>query len=382
MIKWFMADTGDVRFVCLEKQKSQPTLSPNRSPSEAATTISRRSSSASSHYLFPAQTTARKRVIYAHSDVLIHRSEYFSTMLASSFAENTSGLAPGERKLYTVVVEEAAYEEVYWLLKWVYANWLLFKEQDDPREAVDGVGAGWSARWLNVRGGEWDWKTFRKISGSEDSGNSGTRDDARSATSGESRLSNLEEASSNGKTKGFQSATTPTSAIRQPSSSRTTSKTSPSSSNIPRQLNSNSSRRSVAGPSAPEMIVGNAQSTSAQSTKPVSIPLSVSVPTYSPSSRYPISPRSQRQHAHPPSIISTPDPHPHPSPPPPPASALSMYQIAHRYAMPGLATLALEHMMSTITPQSSFALLLASSVWDEIRALVEVRVVNALASSD
>jgi hypothetical protein len=66
------------------------------------------------------------------------------------------------------------------------------------------------------------------------------------------------------------------------------------------------------------------------------------------------------------------DPHAHPTSTPPPASALSVYQIAHRYELPGLATLALEHMMTTITPQSCFALLLASVVWDELHSLVEV----------
>jgi len=40
--------------------------------------------------------------------------------------------------------------------------------------------------------------------------------------------------------------------------------------------------------------------------------------------------------------------------------------------MPNLAALALEHIMSTITPQSSFALLLATSSWDELHSLVEV----------
>lgn len=49
-----------------------------------------------------------------------------------------------------------------------------------------------------------------------------------------------------------------------------------------------------------------------------------------------------------------------------------MYQVAHRYGMPALANLALEHMMSTLTPQSSFALLLATSAWDELRSLIEV----------
>ena len=42
--------------------------------------------------------------------------------------------------------------------------------------------------------------------------------------------------------------------------------------------------------------------------------------------------------------------------------------------MLGLASLALEHMMSTITPEASFALLLASSTWDELHALVEVSI--------
>ena len=44
--------------------------------------------------------------------------------------------------------------------------------------------------------------------------------------------------------------------------------------------------------------------------------------------------------------------------------------------MPGLAALALEHIMSTITPKSSFPLLLASAVWDELHGLVEDFVVE------
>ena len=55
-----------------------------------------------------------------------------------------------------------------------------------------------------------------------------------------------------------------------------------------------------------------------------------------------------------------------------------MYQVAHRYGMPGLAGLSLEHMMATITPQGSFALLLASATWEELHKLVEVRFVFLL----
>lgn len=51
-----------------------------------------------------------------------------------------------------------------------------------------------------------------------------------------------------------------------------------------------------------------------------------------------------------------------------------MYQVAHRYTMPGLADLALEHMMATMTPQSSFSLLLATATWDELHILVQVSI--------
>ena len=53
-----------------------------------------------------------------------------------------------------------------------------------------------------------------------------------------------------------------------------------------------------------------------------------------------------------------------------------MYQVAHRYAMPALAALAQEHMMNTLTPRGSFALLLATAVWEELHALVQDYVVE------
>lgn len=71
-----------------------------------------------------------------------------------------------------------------------------------------------------------------------------------------------------------------------------------------------------------------------------------------------------------------PDPHAHPTPELPPASALAIYQIAHRYSLPGLQSLALEHMMNTITPQSAFPLLLATHFWEDLHGMVEDFVVD------
>lgn len=351
-----------MRFICLERLEqaqyssdvSSNTTHP-RSPS---------ASSSSSLSPFSSQTTARKRVIYAHSDIISRRSDYFATMLASSFAENTPGLAPGERKLHTIIVEEADFETIYWLLKWVYGNWLLFKEVDDPRLAVDGIGEGWSTRWLNARGGEWDWKTFRKANASDGS-NAGTRDDSRSVTSACSRRSSEGGAGTGSRDKGFHAGTTPTSPTARPQpGSRTVSATKPGSSSAARQTGASASRRPPTGNAANTSTVPMTAPHS--NTKPVPITLSTS--NFPAGSHYPISPKR----FHPSSVTNTIDPHPHPTPPPQPASALAMYQVAHRYHIPGLAALALDHMMSTITPQSSFPLLLATSVWDEPRGLVEV----------
>jgi hypothetical protein len=335
-----------------------PILVPSRSPSTASS-----SAHESSSILSP-QTYARKRIIYAHSDILIRRSEYFATMLASSFSENNSQgqwVSRGsERKTYTVIVEEADFVTIYWLLKWVYANWLLFKEHDDPRVAVEGIGAGWSAKWLHPNGaGEWDWKRFGKHPTVEDL--SGSRSDVRSITSGESVRSG--DAKGKGKPQGSSGTlhtTTPSSArTRTTSAIATGSPTKVT----PRQPTTSVSRRSAASQvqqKAPSVV-------GVPVPVPVTLPPAPHAPSSAASTVYPLSPRATGARQHP-----APDPHPHPTPPPPPASALSMYQISHRYSIPGLATLALEHMMTTITPQSSFGLLLASSMWDELRGLVEV----------
>ncbi len=274
-------------------------------------------------------------------------------MLSSAFAETVPS---GERKVHTVIVEEADFVTIYWLLKWVYANWLLFKEEDDPRSAVEGIGAGWSVRWLNTRGtaGEWDWKTFN---------NSAMDDDIVSAASGESAHSLVDGSrsrSSQGKST-FPSSQSTSSAIRN-AVQRSASSSKPLPSSTLRSTSSVVSRRGTV-PDSP------------------SIDVPVSSPAHSSSSHAPQAIRSphyanspQRPRTRAIAAPSSGDPHAHPTSTPTPASAFSVYQIAHRYELPGLATLALEHMMTTITPQSCFALLLASVVWDELHSLVEVRI--------
>ncbi|CAG8622139.1 10343_t:CDS:2, partial [Acaulospora colombiana] len=151
-------DTGDVQFVCLERFDPSIHSGPevNADPQQ---------NSPSSNSPSP---SARKRVIYAHSDILVRRSEYFAALITSSFRESAANPNLHDRELgrtmHTIVVEEADFVTIYWLLKYLYCDWLLFREDDDPRAAVDGMGAGWNARWLS-QGNEWEWKTFSTETG-------------------------------------------------------------------------------------------------------------------------------------------------------------------------------------------------------------------------
>jgi len=335
---------------------SLPDQDPTNSPST-------NSSSGVEPSFFSSHAFARKRVIYAHSDILTRRSEYFATMLSSSFSENANSIRPGERKAYTVVLEEADFVTVYWLLKWIYANWLTFRNEDDPRLAIEGIGAGWSAKWLNSSGkGEWEWKKFTRSQPTEDL--SASRSDGRSVASA------TESAGSGdvkGKTKGvvepqtiFSNAASSSTTLRTGRNTGPTSGTSPTKSQSRQQPTTTSPsipRRSNTSTDSPTKPTSGVSNTPA----PVNAHQPTTPTGFTNSQRY----SAVRQ-------TLVPDPHPHPTPEPPPASALSVYQIAHRYDLGGLASLALEHMMTTITPEHCFSLLLASSVWDELHGLVQV----------
>jgi hypothetical protein len=306
-------------------------------------------------------------------------------MLSSSFAETfADGPGPGERKTHTIVVEEADFVTVYWLLKWVYANWLLFRAHDSPKAAIEGVGAGWSARWLETgrRQDEWAWTAFdARRRPSEDVV------DSRSVAS-------VESAVKKGKASGASSsagASTSKTAGGAPGSSSSATPARPPPSPI-RRSTSGTSSTSAAGPSTTLGVPGDsAPPTSPTRSRKNDLAAHLPPALSPPSPSYPSAPShfarhtsSQRtrqpSHAHPLSPVRAhapplrqPDPHLHPCAAPPPASALSMYQVAHRYGMPGLAALSLEHILGTITPQGSFALLLASATWEEVHRLVEVR---------
>ncbi|KAG8812798.1 hypothetical protein FRC17_001812 [Serendipita sp. 399] len=333
------SNTGDVQFICLERYAS-----PENGDTRERSIEPHRSSSNSP------SMTARKRIIYAHSDILTRRSDYFATLIASSFRESSSTNAGIERErgrtIHTIVVEEADFVTIYWLLKYLYCDWLLFREEDDPRAAVDGIGVGWGARFQ--QGGEWDWKTLSPETGQfeestdreEDATANSVVSESVSAGSGDSRTanpSNMTQAPSHNRTPSRSANTV----IRPPNTAPT------GSTSIPRRQ----TKLSTTGLS----IAPSARSTSSSSRSSPAQAL-----------YYPVSPSQSRLHTN-----RQADPHPHPTPPPVAASALSVYQIAHRYHIPRLQQLALDHMMTTISPRSAFPLLLATCFWEELHNLIQ-----------
>ncbi|KAF8332673.1 uncharacterized protein EI90DRAFT_3053969, partial [Cantharellus anzutake] len=326
--------TGDVRFVCIERL-------PNERPSNSDT---RSSDTATSFAYRPQQV--RKRVIFAHSDLLKRRTEYFNTMLSSRFAEGYHPSAPSERRVHDVVLEEADFVTIYWLLKWVYANWLLFKEVDDPRDAVNAMGAGWSANWLNLEA-ENEWEVTTLIASSPTTG------DNSSVASTEA---GVDMRRSPGRSPAVPSPSSQTGRVSRPSPGGTWA----SSNSSP--VSAVSSRR--AGPTT---------SPPARSHEGASASAGAPHTSGTRTSSSAASPRSARvKRSSPP----TNDPHPHPTPAPPPASALSIYLVAHRYGIKPLASLAVEHTMNTVTPQTAFPLLLATQFFSELRGLLEDYIVD------
>lgn len=377
------ANTGDVQFVCLER------LDSSSSPPGSSTPNSRRSSSESSSH--PLQSSsrliARKRVIYAHSDILRTRGggEYFSTMFSSGFAENATP-APGERKIHTVVVEEADFNTIYWMLKWIYGNWLLFQDDDDPRVVFKAMGQGQSVKWLPSsyapgpsqgppssarQAGEWDWQTLYRIDASSEAGSVGQSirslilDDPH-PEAGHTQTSSQESSGTHAESEAAPELSPRSSTV---SMSRPTVRA-VSGAGVRR----GGAKAGTSGPPARSANTTGSGSTAGpfRSGSTGFAPVSPHTPRYS----HPHPHSHSHTHPHTLSTRPQPDPHPHPTLSPPPASALAVYQTAHRYALPGLAQLALNHLLETITPRRAFALLLATRVWDELHMLIEDYVVN------
>ncbi|OWT39024.1 hypothetical protein C362_03187 [Cryptococcus neoformans Bt1] len=325
--------SGDVRFLCLEHvyDQSQPSAGHDRAMEvDSEEDVSK---------IVKLLRQSRKRILYAHSEILEEKSEYFKDLLASGFSET--------QRYNTIVVDDASFSTLYWILHYLYTNELTFSEHEDyhyindehrldkahvdrilrPQASVQNNSAEWNYQHLPVVG---DWDT------------------EIDATSLEDELLNVKNA--------LSSKISPPLGIGV--------------SNIP------DSQGDKGAPQQPKRIKKRATSTSPSKIPTMNVPLNRAFATSNnnkphfiashlsalgpPNSSFGISARIGTEH----------DPHPHPAPSPPPASALDVYMLAHRYRLEELREMAMEQILRNLSYDTCMSAAFVSYPYEELHSKV------------
>ncbi|KAJ9103383.1 hypothetical protein QFC19_004482 [Naganishia cerealis] len=332
------AKTGDVKFVCLEKQEysSLSASSPERPT--------------------PRRNRYRKRILFAHSGILKHRSEYLDDCIKfSSEREQVSAAKRNfttalDRAVHTIQCFDVDYVTMYWLLHYIYTGEVDFKEERDFRDSMDlrayTFNTGFTRRFDSDRGdeNEWEWSDADPLHEGQSGWNTEDDDNATVKSAITSRSS--ASTSSHQRSRFPAAAPAPFNksniSVRAGTDERTTSTTPNSGSRA---------SRSSAGPS---------NTTSHQQ---ASLGRKISSPN----------PPVHQAFICP---LPVPDPHEHPVGQVSPASAFATYSLAHRYQLDDLACLARDHLLACLTPHGACSLLMASFRFQDLHSLVEDYVIS------
>ncbi|CBQ71610.1 conserved hypothetical protein [Sporisorium reilianum SRZ2] len=328
----------------------------------------------------PDRIFVRDRVLWAHASVLKSRSDYFHTMLASDFSEGISrsyGAPEAEsgpgRNVRTLQISDADFVTAYWFLRYLYTDDIQFADKEDVRSAV--LDEEWA------KGADLGYLTAASASG----------DAAHSSGLRKSMLVNWTPISQLKDYRDFDmdelSYTMPTSAGGRRDLSGSFVLQGPSMHAAPSTSGSLRQRTSAAaglgdGAGGGGGIVtasGNAGA------RPLSAPNSPSAPaSASGAGKHHTADDAGRVGSGGHRTVSnasatrksaaTLDVHDHPCADPGPASALSIFKLAHRYHMQDLSRLASLHMVATLTPQSAFPMLLATSMYTELHTRIKTYV--------
>lgn len=300
----------------------------------------------------------RKRSLFAHSAILRARSSYFEDMLTAGWAETRGD----ERKRNVVKIEDFDFVTVYWLIYYLYTNEITFQHTEDVRLLPpDELPLGWLG---NPDAVSWDWFTLADLS--EPLPTTSTHVPSGS-------LSDIAE--------------TDTPPEGSPSLSQSPSPTPGQS------VKTQGKKRSVSG-GAPAGSPGAGGS----KLRPVTPDAEPSSPTRVSQAAGRISPLGGRispttlrgaggggrkfghggggveereRETKRPARGEEAEPHAHPATVVTPASALAIYRIAHRYLLPELASLALCHIISTLTLRTAFPLLLSTHLWPDLHSAIK-----------
>lgn len=320
------ANTGDVQFICQEHREEEHG---SGNANDDTTTCH-----------------TRKRILWAHSEILKSRSAYFRDLFCSGFNETIcsplpsirgSGNVEPQRRTITVTAEEADFTTMYWLIYYLYTGEIEFSTDADIRKVVATSSCNTRhSPGESVKGqskhNEWDWNEI-------------------SLSRGGSQASELDDV-------------------------RTVNSTTSASSNVTSRVSSSKSREPRTS-----TITGRTQRLAPTSTPALRrVPPSRSGQTANrPPTAAPEEPQSAIQHPYPAYLHparSKPDPNPHPTPRPAPASAFGIFCVAHRYRLVGLQRLAQAHLLDCLTSENACPLLLASFVYDDLHKMVQDYIVE------
>nr|KIR84928.1 hypothetical protein I308_04677 [Cryptococcus tetragattii IND107] len=261
---------------------------------------------------------SRKRILYAHSEILEEKSEYFKDLLTSGFAET--------ERYNTIIVDDASFSTLYWILQLdkAYVDRIL-----RPQTSTQNGSAEWNYLRLPLVG-DWDAEV--------------------DSTSPENEPINLKDA--------------PSSKISAPLQAEVAniSETYGEKGTPQQQKKMKKDAMSTSPSKIPTMTVPqNYAFATPNSSKPHFIASHLSALSR-PNSSFGIGTSAR--------IGSGNDPHPHPTPNPPPASALDVYMLAHRYRLEELREMAMEQILRNLSYETCMSAAFVSYPYEELHSKV------------
>jgi len=374
-------NTGDVKFVCLE-YGDEANLANQFGENANSSDVTSLTSAAEANF-----RVYRKRILYAHSDILEARSEYFKALLDFN-ASITSPTAQGsaiDRRIETIYCNDADFQTLYWLLRYIYCNELELSSEKPLIDVVKGMDMANDPKARRLMGqddtlpiaNEWGWHhSLDGVAGSDalsDISDQGRRDhtgarrseSAMSVDSGNQFTQSLAHSwtgSSHLSPNNVSAGIAPLSARASTAASRARFSAGKS-----EQINTSSGRTKLK-PASRVATVLFPDDTSSSPAGAASQILHSPTHVNHQMTAFKAGTTDASPTAH------TEDPHPHPAIPPPPASSFAIYVLAHQYTLSGLQEMAQAALLKELTPTTACGLLLASykykDLYDEVKSYV------------
>ncbi|EJT48667.1 hypothetical protein A1Q1_02304 [Trichosporon asahii var. asahii CBS 2479] len=281
--------TGDVRFLVLEHAPAPDSDSlepPDTEPTSGG--------------------MARRRVIYAHSELLQH-TDYFKAALGPSWSEGS------DAGIRTLSVDDASFGTLYWVLRWLYTDEIRFGPEP-VRTVMEHVRLDPAAAARVLRGEGWDWTSLDE----------------------DERL--------------------PLAIGRTPSATCT------------RRPKCVQHRPIKVDTEPPELAPASPAAATRHDTKEAG-PLELTPHRRRSAEEARRRAESTRLRAQALARADA-DPHAHPTPPPPPPSPLAAFLLAHRYGLDDLQVLCRDTLLRQLTPDTCVASLLATYAFPELHAAI------------